>query len=85
MRPSKKWWTGWERIPPVLVLLLAVGWTFGALAWIVTAFDSGDVAWARWLRIASALAGGLLAVYFWALYARVHRRSPRRTPVSPLG
>jgi hypothetical protein len=85
MRPSKKWTSGWERVPPVVVLLLAVGWTFGAFSWIVMAFDGGTDEWARWLRAASSLAGGLLAAYFWALYARVHRPRPRRSLGSRLG
>jgi len=64
------WLPGGVRIPPGLSLLLAVGWSFGALAWILMAFDGGAV---EWVRLASASAGLLLAGYFWALYAHVNR------------
>jgi Na+/proline symporter len=70
------WVLGGRRVPPGLVLLLAVGWSFGALAWLLLAFDGADVAWTRWLRLASAAAGLLLACYFWVVYARVRRNRP---------
>lgn len=70
-RAAATWVLGGRRVPPALVLLLAVGWSVGAFAWIITAFDGGAV---EWLRLASAAAGLLLAAYFWVVYARVRRR-----------
>ncbi|MGW5716890.1 hypothetical protein ACWEVP_12060 [Amycolatopsis sp. NPDC003865] len=73
MDGTKTWLHGGERIPPVIVLTLAVGATFGALGLLVTAFaeDVGDV---LWLRVAAAGAGALLTVYLWALFAHRLRR-----------
>ncbi|MEU0537862.1 hypothetical protein [Amycolatopsis tolypomycina] len=73
MDGSKTWLHGGERIPPVLVLVLAVGATFGALGWLFTAFDGG-AGGVTWLRVAAAGAGALLTVYLWALVAQRLRR-----------
>jgi hypothetical protein len=73
MDGSKTWLHGGERIPPVIVLTLAVGATFGALGWLFTAFESG-AGWETWLRVAAVGAGALLTVYLWALVAHRLRR-----------
>ncbi|RSM43975.1 hypothetical protein DMA12_17295 [Amycolatopsis balhimycina DSM 5908] len=75
MDGSKTWLLGGERIPQVIVLTLAVGATFGAFGWLLTAFE-GDAGWAKWLRVAAAGAGALLTVYLWALFAHRLRRRP---------
>jgi len=75
MDGTKTWLQGGERMPPVLVLTLAVGATFGAFGWLFTAFDGG-VSGVTWLRVAAAGAGALLTVYLWALFA--HRLRRRR-------
>jgi hypothetical protein len=74
MDGSKTWLLGGERIPPVILLTLAVGATFGVLGWILTAFDGDAVGWARWLRITAAGAGAVLTVYLWRLFAHRLRR-----------
>ncbi|WP_257921297.1 hypothetical protein [Amycolatopsis iheyensis] len=71
MDGTKTWLRGGERIPPVIVLTLAVGATFCALGWVFTSFE-GEL---TWLRVAAAGAGALLTVYLWALFAdRLRRR-----------
>ncbi|MEV6643000.1 hypothetical protein [Amycolatopsis sp. NPDC051061] len=74
MDGSKTWLLGGERIPLVILLTLAVGATFGASGWILTAFDGDAVGWARWLRVAAAGAGALLTVYLWRLFAHRLKR-----------
>ncbi|WP_206787123.1 hypothetical protein [Amycolatopsis sp. MtRt-6] len=73
MDGSKSWLLGGERIPPVIVLTLAVGATVGALGWLFTAFEAG-AGGAAWLRVTAAGAGALLTVYLWALVAHRLRR-----------
>lgn len=75
MDGTKTWLQGGARIPPVIVLTLAVGATFGALGLFFTAFGE-DVGGVTWLRVAAAGAGALLTVYLWALVA--HRLRRRR-------
>ncbi|RSD23833.1 hypothetical protein [Amycolatopsis eburnea] len=74
MDGSKTWLLGGERIPPVIVLTLAVGATFGSFGFLLTAFAGDAVGWTRWLRIAAAAAGVLLTVYLWRLFAHRLRR-----------
>ncbi|HET6703824.1 hypothetical protein [Amycolatopsis sp.] len=73
MDGSKTWLFGGERIPPVLVLTLAVGATIGALGWLITAFEAG-AGGTTWLRVTAAGAGALLTIYLWALAAHRLRR-----------
>lgn len=70
---SRKWVPGGERIPPKVVLGLAVMWTLIALFAVVVALGGDQSHGVPWVQVAFSVLLALAAVYYWALYAHVRR------------
>ncbi|MFJ9785275.1 hypothetical protein ACIRSS_37285 [Amycolatopsis sp. NPDC101161] len=45
---SERWFSGGEKLPPKLALLLALLFAFLAAGWLLLALDSGLAAWKGW-------------------------------------